>query len=33
MTNDDIIEIPLRPLIWMRDSRENIREFPEQVRL
>ncbi|NJM20852.1 MAG: type II toxin-antitoxin system RelE/ParE family toxin [Richelia sp. SM1_7_0] len=32
MTDDDIIEIPLRPLVWMGNSRKNIREFPEQVR-
>lgn len=32
MTDDDIIEVPLRPLVWMGNSRKNIREFPEQVR-
>ena len=32
MTDDGIIEIPLLPLIWMGNSRKNIREFPEQVR-
>ena len=32
MTDDDIIEIPLRPLIWMGNSRKNIRDFPEQAR-
>lgn len=32
MTDDDIIEVPLRPLIWMGNSRKNIREFPEQAR-
>ncbi|MBW4621204.1 MAG: type II toxin-antitoxin system RelE/ParE family toxin [Cyanosarcina radialis HA8281-LM2] len=25
-------EIPLRSLVWMGDSRKNIREFPEEVR-
>jgi phage-related protein len=29
--DNDIIEIPLRPLVWMGDSRKNIREFPEDV--
>jgi len=33
MTDDDIIEVPLRSLIWMGNSRKNIREFPEQVRV
>ncbi len=28
---EDIIEIPLRPLVWMGDSRKNIREFPQEV--
>jgi phage-related protein len=28
---EDIIEITLRPLVWMGDSRKNIREFPEEV--
>lgn len=33
MTDEqDIIEVPLRPIVWMGDSRKNIREFPEQVR-
>ena len=32
MTDDDIIEVPLRPLIWMGNSRKNIRDFPEQAR-
>ncbi|NJK77272.1 MAG: type II toxin-antitoxin system RelE/ParE family toxin [Oscillatoriales cyanobacterium RU_3_3] len=27
----DIIEVPLRPLVWVGDSRKNIREFPEEV--
>jgi phage-related protein len=27
------LEIPLRPLVWMGDSRKNIREFPGEVRL
>ena len=30
--NEDIPEVPLRPVVWMGDSRKNIREFPEQVR-
>jgi phage-related protein len=30
--SEDIAEVPLRPLVWMGDSRKNIREFPEQVR-
>jgi phage-related protein len=30
--NDDIIEVPLRPLVWMGDSRKNIRSFPDEVR-
>ncbi|MEI2577772.1 type II toxin-antitoxin system RelE/ParE family toxin [Scytonema sp. PRP1] len=30
--NEDVSEIPLRPLVWMGDSRKNIREFPENVR-
>ncbi|PLZ95997.1 hypothetical protein CEN50_20265 [Fischerella thermalis CCMEE 5268] len=30
--SEDIPEIPLRPLVWMGDSRKNIREFPEEVR-
>ncbi len=32
MTDDDIIEVPLRPLVWMGNSLKNIREFPEQAR-
>ena len=30
--SEENIEIPLRPLVWMGDSRKNIREFPEEVR-
>jgi phage-related protein len=30
--DQDIIEIPLRPLVWMGDSLKNIRSFPEEVR-
>ncbi len=30
---EETIEIPLRPLVWMGDSRKNIREFPEEVRV
>lgn len=33
MTDDDIIEVPLRLLVWMGNSRKNIREFPEQARV
>jgi phage-related protein len=29
--NEDNPEITLRPLVWMGDSRKNIREFPEDV--
>ncbi len=29
---EDILEVPLRPLIWMGDSRKNIRAFPPEVR-
>jgi phage-related protein len=29
--NEDNLEITLRPLVWMGDSRKNIREFPEDV--
>lgn len=29
----NIIEVPLRPIVWMGDSRKNIREFPEEVRV
>lgn len=33
MANDkEIIEIPLRPLVWMGDSLKNVRSFPEEVR-
>lgn len=28
---EDLIEIPLKPLVWMGDSRKNIREFPQEV--
>ena len=28
---ENIPEVPLRPLVWMGDSRKNIREFPEEV--
>lgn len=31
--DEDIIEIPLRPLVWMGDSLKNIRSFPEDVRI
>ncbi|GAX43569.1 hypothetical protein NIES4075_45840 [Tolypothrix sp. NIES-4075] len=27
----DIPEVPLRALVWMGDSRKNIRAFPEEV--
>jgi phage-related protein len=27
----DTIKISLRPVIWMGDSRKNIREFPRDV--
>jgi phage-related protein len=30
---EETIEIPLRPLVWMGDSRKNIREFPGEVRV
>jgi phage-related protein len=30
--DQDIIEIPLRTLVWMGDSLKNIRSFPEEVR-
>jgi phage-related protein len=30
--SEENIEVSLRPLIWMGDSRKNIREFPEDVR-
>ncbi|WP_373536222.1 type II toxin-antitoxin system RelE/ParE family toxin [Microcoleus sp.] len=29
--SEDIIEIALRPLVWMGDSRRNIRDFPQEV--
>jgi phage-related protein len=33
MTNsEENAEISLRPLVWMGDSRKNIRKFPEDVR-
>ena len=33
MTNsEENAEISLRPLVWIGDSRKNIREFPEDVR-
>ena len=28
---ENIPEVPLRPLVWMGDSRKNIREFPQEV--
>ena len=30
--SQDGIKVPLRPIIWMGDSRKNIRSFPEEVR-
>ncbi|MBE9146674.1 type II toxin-antitoxin system RelE/ParE family toxin [Planktothrix mougeotii] len=30
---EENIDISLRPLVWMGDSRQNIREFPETVRI
>ncbi|NEO52822.1 MAG: type II toxin-antitoxin system RelE/ParE family toxin [Okeania sp. SIO3B5] len=30
---EENIEFPLRPLIWMGNSRKNIRDFPTEVRL
>lgn len=27
----DTREVPLRDLVWMGDSRKNIRDFPEEV--
>ncbi len=30
--SEENAEISLRPLVWMGDSRKNIREFPEDVR-
>lgn len=29
--SEDIPEVPLRPLVWMGNSRKNIREFPSEV--
>jgi phage-related protein len=29
--SEDVPEVPLRPLIWMGDSRKNIRAFPLEV--
>ena len=29
--SEDIPEVPLRPLIWMGNTRKNIREFPSEV--
>ncbi|WP_250124160.1 type II toxin-antitoxin system RelE/ParE family toxin [Chroococcidiopsis sp. CCMEE 29] len=29
---EDVPEVPLRPLVWMGDSRKNIRAFPQEVR-
>jgi len=29
---EDIPEVPLRPLVWMGNSRKNIRAFPQEVR-
>lgn len=29
--SEDTPEVPLRPLVWMGNSRKNIREFPEEV--
>ena len=31
--NEENIEVPLRPLVWMGNYRKNIREFPSEVRL
>lgn len=31
--SEEISEIPLRPLVWMGDSRKNIRAFPQEVRV
>ncbi|MDY7004683.1 MAG: type II toxin-antitoxin system RelE/ParE family toxin [Cyanobacteriota bacterium] len=31
--SEENIEVPLRPLVWMGNSRKNIREFPTEVRL
>ena len=31
--SEENIEIPLRPLVWMGNSRKNIREFPAEVRV
>ncbi|MBD2770837.1 type II toxin-antitoxin system RelE/ParE family toxin [Iningainema tapete] len=29
--SEDTPEVSLRPLVWMGDSRKNIREFPQEV--
>ena len=31
--SDENTDVPLRPLVWMGNSRKNIREFPSEVRL
>ncbi len=31
--SEENTEVSLRPLVWMGDSRQNIREFPEKVRI
>jgi phage-related protein len=31
-SNDDGIEVHLRPLVWMGDSRKNVKVFPDEVR-
>ncbi|MEH1907247.1 MAG: type II toxin-antitoxin system RelE/ParE family toxin [Nostoc sp.] len=31
LDSEDIPEVPLRPLVWMGNSRKNIREFPSEV--
>jgi phage-related protein len=31
--SEDINEIYLRPLVWMGDSRKNIRSFPDEVKV
>jgi phage-related protein len=31
-SSEENAEVALRPLVWMGDSRKNIREFPEDVR-
>ena len=30
---EENVEVSLRSLVWMGDSRKNIREFPEKVRV